>query len=150
VIFVDADACPVKEEISAIAKQNNLNVLFIASYNHKPSNIKEGDEWIFVDPDSEASDLYILNHIKEGDVLVTQDIGLASLALQKRVYAFSPRGTKYTEDTIDTALDFRYLAAKERERGNFGKGPKPFRENDRRQFLTIFEEFCRKLKVAED
>ncbi|WHY82718.1 YaiI/YqxD family protein [Siminovitchia fortis] len=148
-IFVDADACPVKEEISQIAKDLKLEVFFIASYYHKPSTVKEGDNWTFVDPDREACDLYILNHAKRGDILVTQDIGLASLALQKGVYVFSPRGTEYKEETIDTALDFRYLAAKDRERGKFWKGPKPFKDEDRHRFLAVFDNFCRKMLISE-
>ena len=149
-IFVDADACPVKGEISKIASGLNLEVLFIASYSHKPSRSKEGENWIFVDPDREACDLYILNHVKQGDILVTQDIGLASIALQKGVYVFSPRGTEYREETIDTALDFRYLAAKDRERGKFWKGPKPFKDEDRNRFLTVFDNFCRKMVLGEN
>ncbi|WP_268920440.1 YaiI/YqxD family protein [Siminovitchia acidinfaciens] len=150
VIFVDADACPVKDEISRIAKVLGMKVCFIASYNHKPSSINKGDDWTFVDPDSEACDLYIFNHIKRGDVLVTQDTGLASLALQKGVYVFSPRGTEYKEATIDAALGFRYLAAKDRKRGVFWKGPKAFTSEDHDRFKTVFESFCRKLVNAED
>ncbi len=145
VIFVDADACPVKDVISVIAKDLKLEVFFIASYYHKPSNMNEGENWTFVDPDREACDLYILNHIKRGDILVTQDIGLASLALQKGSFVFSPRGTEYREETIDTALDFRYLAAKDRRRGKFSKGPKPFTDKDRNLFLTNFGDFCRNM-----
>lgn len=149
-IFVDADACPVKDEISSIAKELDMKVCFIASYNHKPSSIKEGDDWTFVDPDGEACDIYILNHIKREDVLVTQDTGLASLALQKGVYVFSPRGMEYKEETIDTALDFRYLAAKDRKRGVFWKGPKAFTSEDYKRFIAVFESFCRKLVIEQD
>lgn len=76
-----------------------------------------------------------MNHIHRHDVLITQDIGLASLALAKGVYALSPRGTEYKEESIEISLGFRYLAAKERERGNYGKGPKAFKDEDRRNFL---------------
>ena len=89
---------------------------------------------MFVDPGSDAADLYILNHIKPHNVLVTQDIGLASLVLPKGVYALSHMGKEYKEETIGTALDFRYLAAKERAKGNYGKGPKPFTSADRQRF----------------
>ncbi len=92
-----------------------------------------------MDSSKESADLYIMNHVKEKDVLVTQDIGLASLVLPKKVYAISPRGKAYREESIVTALDYRYLAAKERKRGNYGKGPKPFTNEDRVTFCTSFD-----------
>lgn len=76
-----------------------------------------------------------MNHIMPGDLVVTQDIGLASIVLPKRVYAISPRGKEFKEETISTALDFRYLSAKERRKGKYGKGPKPFTIEDRERFV---------------
>ncbi|MBS4199699.1 YaiI/YqxD family protein [Bacillus sp. FJAT-49732] len=145
-IYVDADACPVKSEIALIAKEFELHVYFIASYDHISNQEGKSGEWIFVDPGKDSADMYILNHIKREDVLITQDIGLASLALAKGVYALSHRGSEYKEESIQTALDFRYLAAKERERGHYGKGPKRFTSQDRcnfeknlRRLLSKFE-----------
>jgi len=107
---------------------------FIASYDHKSNREEESGEWIFVDPGRDSADLYILNHIKHQDILITQDIGLASLALSKGVYVLSPRGTEYKDESIVTALDFRFLAAKARRAGKYGKGPKAFTDLDRQQF----------------
>ena len=107
-----------------IAIKRNWQVIFVASYDHIPNKEGEYGEWVFVDPGNDAADLYILNHIKRHDVLITQDIGLASLVLAKGVYALSHKGKEYKEDSIRTALDYRYLAAKERAKGNYGKGPK--------------------------
>ncbi|WP_349305479.1 YaiI/YqxD family protein [Bacillus sp. FJAT-50079] len=134
IIYVDADACPVKAEISAIANEYNWDIRFVASYDHKPKNEESNPQWCFVDAGKDSVDLYIVNKIRRGDVLITQDIGLASLVLPKGVYAISPRGTEYKEDTIEMALDFRFLAAKAREAGHYGKGPSPFGKEDRRQF----------------
>ncbi|WP_249305776.1 YaiI/YqxD family protein [Lederbergia citrea] len=129
-----------------IAKEFNWHVRFIASYDHKPNREEESGEWIFVDPGRDSADLYILNHINRNDVLITQDIGLASLVLPKGVYALSSRGTEYKEESIGIALDFRYLAAKERERGNYGKGPKPFSIDDRRNFETSLRRLLSKIE----
>lgn len=148
-IFVDADACPVKAEVASLGRKYGLDVLFVASYDHKPSALKEDEEWIFVDPGREASDLYIHNHIKPGDTVITQDIGLASLILQKGAYAVSSKGNEYHKDTIDIALQFRYLAAKDREQGKYGKGPPPFTSKDRQRFQVAFDEFCRTLLDGE-
>ncbi|EDL63151.1 YaiI/YqxD family protein [Bacillus sp. SG-1] len=135
---MDADACPVKEEITDISKVFGLKVIFIASNAHR-KNTPEAGEWVYVDSSKEAADLYIMNHIKKGDLLVTQDIGLASIVLPKGVYAISPRGKEFREETISTALDFRYLSAKERRKGKFGKGPKPYTAEDRDRFVFTFK-----------
>lgn len=84
--------------------------------------------------------MYILNNIKTKDILITQDIGLASLVLQKGAFVLSANGKIYCEDQMDTALQFRYWARKERERRNFGKGPKAFGNADRHHFLSSFRE----------
>lgn len=111
-----------------------------------PNTLDNSQDWYFVDPGRDSVDLYILNSIKSGDVLITQDIGLASLVLRKGVYALSPRGTEYKEETINTVLDMRFLAAKARERGDYGKGPKPFTKEDRHNFVTAFHKILSKFE----
>lgn len=117
-----------------IAKERNLCARFIASFDHIPFEKDQQNEWYFVDPGRDSVDLFILNEIRKGDVLITQDIGLASLVLPKGVYALSPKGTSYKEETITTMLDFRFLSAKARQRGVYGKGPSPFNKDDRLNF----------------
>ncbi len=92
--------------------------------------------WKYVDAGKEAADLYIMNHADSGDVVITQDIGLASTLLLKGVYAMSPRGYLFHENDMQTALDMRFLHAKARRRGDYGKGPKPFEAEDRIRFVT--------------
>ena len=134
VIFIDADSCPVKEEIVEKANEKGLQTFFIASYAHMSHDLQKMN-WVFVDDDKEAADLYIMNHAKRGDLVITQDIGLASTLLLKGVYVLSPRGILYEEKSIHTALDLRYLAAKSRRRGIYGKGPKPYSTEDRKKFV---------------
>lgn len=132
-IFVDADACPVKDEIRFAASRFHTNVLFVASYVHyQPTT--ENENWKFVDPQKEAVDLFILNHIRTGDIAVTQDIGLASLLLGKKVTVISERGRIFHESTIELALGRRYLSQKERRRGVHTKGPKKLVKEDRERF----------------
>ncbi|MGF3103747.1 YaiI/YqxD family protein [Rossellomorea sp. DUT-2] len=135
---MDADACPVKQEIIKITRGYGFDVVFVASNAHRKNTPDQG-RWVYVDSSKEAADLYIMNHVRVHDVLVTQDIGLASLVLPKKVYAISPRGIAYREESIVTALDYRYVAAKERRRGNYGKGPKPFTNEDRETFSISFD-----------
>lgn len=98
----------------------------------------------YVDNSKEAVDLAIMNEVKENDVVITQDIGLASTLLPKKVQVISPRGILYLEKDISIALDMRYLSAKARRRGVYGKGPKPFTEEDRQRFKKNFKRILSK------
>ncbi|WP_442893540.1 YaiI/YqxD family protein [Bacillus sp. 2205SS5-2] len=140
---MDADACPVKDEATRLAHDYKVQIIFVASYQHRMHSPTKG-KWIYVDDEKESADLYILNHIKAKDILISQDIGLAGLALPKGVLVLSPKGMQYREETIETALDFRYLAAKERRRGRYGKGPKPFLEEDRVRFIELLSSMLSK------
>lgn len=104
------------------------------------------DEWTFVDSSKEAVDLYIQNYSKRGDVVITQDIGLASTLLLNGVHVLSPRGNVYEEGQIHTALDMRYLSAKARRQGVYGKGPKPFKEEDRQRFKNELTKILSKIE----
>ncbi|GGH85004.1 uncharacterized protein YaiI (UPF0178 family) [Pullulanibacillus pueri] len=131
-LFVDADACPVKDEISEVASAYNIEVTYVASYNHY-SNQKKG-HWIMVDPDREAADLYIVNHVRTGDVVVTWDMGLAGLLTNRGVYVLTPNGKEIVEEDMAEILHFRYLAKIERMAHRHTKGPRPFTNEDRSAF----------------
>jgi uncharacterized protein len=133
-IFVDADSCPVKDEIITIGKMKPIDVIFVSSYAHV-LNDKIGGEWITVDSEKEEVDLYIANHISKGDILVTQDYGLSALVISKGVYILTPRGKKITSDNIDQILFERFLSSKQRRAGGKVKGPKAFTEEDRSNFI---------------
>ncbi len=108
--------------------------MFVASYAHMSIHPPE-ERWIYVDNEKEAADLYIQNHISKWDIVVTQDIGLASTLLLKEVSVLSPKGMVYKEEDMETALQMRFLSAKARRRGQYGKGPKPFSKDDRQRFI---------------
>ncbi len=87
-----------------------------------------------------------MNHTAKGDITVIQDIGLASTLLLKGVHILSPKGNVYDESGIQTALDLRFLNAKARKRGVYGKGPKSFNSDERAKFIyKNFVEKCRNL-----
>lgn len=94
-----------KKEIVELAHTYCVEVVFVASYAHMQTNPSAG-KWVYVDSEKEAVDLYILNHVQQGDVAVTQDTGLASMLLSRRVYVLSPRGKVYSENDMDTVLFF--------------------------------------------
>lgn len=136
-VVVDADSCPVKEEIVEIANGYGTEVVFVASYDHV-RNDSLGGTWHYVDAGKESADLFIMNYVKNGDIVVTQDIGLASTLLLKNVSVLHPRGDLFEEKDIQSALHMRYLAAKARRRGHYGKGPKPYSKDDRLRFKNFF------------
>ncbi|MBC2120530.1 YaiI/YqxD family protein [Listeria marthii] len=139
-ILVDADACPVKSEIKQVAEEFQLEVTFVASFNHYSVNTN-GENWIFVDTGKESADMRMMNLAKKGDIIVTQDIGLASILLAKGTFVFSNRGELYREEEMSLMLDIRYRHAKERQQGKYSKGPKAMSDADRSLFqdrLTTF------------
>lgn len=148
-IIVDADACPVKSEILDLAHTYQIEVLFVASYSHVLTN-KMGGKWVYVDTGKEEVDMYIVNHCKKMDIVVTQDIGLASLLLPKKVIVLSPRGRQFFENSIDMALNMRYISAKERRKGHHSKGPSPFTNADRETFSSTLGKILSNLEGKID
>ncbi|MEF3304648.1 YaiI/YqxD family protein [Paenibacillus sp. GYB003] len=134
-IIVDADACPVKAEIADAAARFGVPVVMVASFDHRLDMKGDGITVVQVDRSDQAVDLYIANRLAAGDVLVTQDFGLATIGLAKKAIAISNRGQLYTDRTIDFLLENRHERAKQRRGGKHSKGPKPFTDSDRRSFL---------------
>ncbi|HET7628432.1 MAG TPA: DUF188 domain-containing protein [Bacillales bacterium] len=138
-IYVDADACPVKEEISEIAARFNVEVRFVASFDHVSHSADRS--WIFVDSGRESVDLHIVNHANRDDVVITQDHGLAGLLSVRGIHVISPRGRHFDENDMNHTLFQRYLSAKQRRAGLRVKGPGKMTVQDRvrfRQTLTNF------------
>lgn len=142
-IFVDADACPVKQEIFSLARQYNVESVFVSSYSHFSHD--QPMQWVYVDAEKEAVDLYIVNHAKSGDVVVTQDVGLASMLVNRNIYVVSPRGNVYAEEEMGHRLYVRYLHAKHRRQGVYAKGTKRFSAEERQAFQKSFEKILSKL-----
>ncbi len=114
-IMVDADACPVKEIIETLAIKYSIQVIWVASIEHNIEN-KYG-QVIQVDHAPEAADLYIVNHIQPYDIVITQDLGLASLVAAKGARALTPLGKVLHESNIDTLLSQRFMNTKARRQG---------------------------------
>jgi uncharacterized protein len=132
-IIVDADACPVKDQIVLAAAPFQVEVWMVASFDHYLAP-REGVTIKQVDRSDQSVDLYIANMIKANDILVTQDFGLATIGLAKRAYVLSNRGQRYSDETIDFLLEKRHEQAKLRRGGKHSKGPKPITSEDRHKF----------------
>lgn len=144
-IVVDADACPVKEQISRAAVQFQVSAWMVSSYKHVLPDLP-GVTNFQVDASDQSADLFIANRLAPGDVLVTGDYGLATIGLAKRAIVMSPRGSMYTNENIDRLLEERHQSAKRRRAGLRTKGPRPFTEADRDRFLQTLTKVLRALQ----
>lgn len=138
-IYVDADACPVKNSVIQLANEFEITVTLVQSFSHF-SNRREldGVNTIYVDAGADAADYRIMKLVQKGDIIVTQDYGLASLGLAKHCQVVHHKGFLYTNENIDQLLQTRYLSAMARKSGQRTKGPKPFSKEDRRLFKERF------------
>lgn len=144
-IVVDGDACPVKKEIAETARAFGVPVLLVSSYDHLLRE-EEGVRTVQVDRSDQSADLYIANHIARGDIVVTQDYGLAALALSKSCQVLSVRGRIFNDQDIDFLLDSRHHQAKARKSGHYSKGPKKMTDEDRRIFQHKLTKLLQKMQ----
>lgn len=133
-LFIDADACPVKDEAYKVAKRHGLPVIVVA--NSRMRVPADGDIRLqVVDDGFDAADDWIAERSGPGDIVVTSDIPLAGRCLRKGAYVLGNTGRPFTEDNIGDALASREMASELREMGLMKGGPAPFRPKDRGVFL---------------
>ena len=137
-IYVDADACPVKNEIEKIALRHNLITYMVCNGGIRPSR-NTLIKLVIVKKASDAADNWIIDHIAKADICVTNDIPLAEHCLKKGALVISPKGKRFTEDNIAMALATREIMSQIRELGNATTGPSPFSKADRSNFLNFME-----------
>jgi uncharacterized protein len=138
-IFIDADACPVKQEVYRVAQRYGLRVTVVAN---SPMQIPNGD-WIklvVVEGQFDAADDWIVEHAAANDIVISGDIPLAARCLEKGTRVIGLRGDIFTQDSIGGALASRALLAHIRELGTITGGPAPFENRDRSSFLQRLDE----------
>ena len=138
-IFVDADACPVVDIVEKIAKQHNISVTLLCDTNHDITS--DYSEVIVVGAGADAVDFKLINLCHRGDIVVSQDYGVAAMALGKGAYAIHQSGKWYTNDNIDQMLMERHLNKKARRAfgKNHLKGPRKRISEDDEHFRESFE-----------
>ena len=138
-IYVDADACPVKDEVVRVARRHEVGVIFVANFGLRPSRdplIRN----IVVPNGADAADDWIVDHVAAGDIVVTADIPLARRALEKGAVVLGPTGRPFTASSIGMALAMRELNQHLRETGE-SRGLNPgFTSRDRTAFLQALDE----------
>lgn len=137
-IFIDADACPVKDETLRVAARHGLKSYMVTDGGLRPSR-DPMVELVIVAQGADAADDWIAEHIQPADICVTNDIPLAARCLDRGALALKPNGELFTEDGIGMALAGRELMQSLREQGAITGGPRPFAKADRSNFLNRLE-----------
>ena len=137
-IYIDADACPVIRIAEGIARKHGIPVTLLCDTNHQLTSDYSTIRMIGAGAD--AVDLALINLCRRGDIVITQDYGVAALALGKGAKAIHQSGRQYTDENIDGLLMERHLAKKARRSGKHHlKGPARRTEEDDRRFAESFE-----------
>ena len=144
-IFVDADACPVVRIVEKIAEKYKVPVTLLCDTNHVLHS--EYSEVIVVGAGADAVDYKLISICHKGDIVVSQDYGVAAMALGKGAYAIHQSGKWYTNENIDQMLMERHLAKKARRSNsrNHLKGPRKRTEEDDKRFAESFEKIVCKV-----
>lgn len=142
-ILVDADACPVKEEVFRVARRVGVPVVVVANSRlHVP--LEPGFELVVVASGQlDDVDDWIAERARPRDIVVSADIRLAGRCLEAGAQVLAPTGIPFTDDDIGSALATRELLAGLRETGALTGGPKPFTKSDRSRFLHALDEAVR-------
>jgi uncharacterized protein len=146
-IFVDADACPVKDEVYRVARRYGLKV-YVVSIGGVRVPADPLFEMVVVAEGPDAADDWIAARAVRGDIVVTADIPLAHRCLQARAEVVGPTGRPFTPSSIGSALAQRGLMEHLRSTGEITAGPKPFAAGDRSRFLSALDEAINRSKRA--
>ena len=149
-IFVDADACPVVNIVERIAEKHNIAVTLLCDTNHILTS--EYSKVIVVGAGADAVDYKLISLCHKGDIVVSQDYGVAAMALGKCAYAIHQSGKWYTNDNIDQMLMERHLNKKVRRGScrNHLKGPKKRTDEDDDRFAQSFEKLVLTAQEQEE
>lgn len=137
-VYVDGDACPVRDIVYEEAHKRGIQVIMVISMNQEIMG-GEGMDVVRVDSAFQAVDMAIINRVGPGDIVVTSDFGLASIALARGARAISFSGRVYSDKSIDSLLTTRYVKLRQRRGGARIKGPAARRREDNRFFRENFK-----------
>jgi uncharacterized protein YaiI (UPF0178 family) len=144
-IYVDADGCPVKQEVYKVAERYKLQVAIVANKQLSlPSNSLF--EMVVVTGAFDAADDWIVENSKPNDIVVTADILLADRCVKKSVRVLGPKGVEFTSENIGSAVATRELMRDLRDMGEIQGGPAPMDKKARSRFLAKLDEIIQSLK----
>jgi uncharacterized protein len=138
-IYIDADACPVKDETYKVAERYKLQTFVVSnSFIQIPKSPLISR--MIVDAGPDIADDWIAQNAVAGDVVITNDIPLAGRVLEKGAHALAPNGRAFTPDSIGAALAHRSIMEHIRSTGEITGGPPPFANTDRSKFLQVLDQ----------
>jgi len=144
-LFVDADACPVKDEVYRVAERHGLKVHVVAGgFIRVPHDARI--ERVAAGPALDAADNWIAERVEPGDIVITADVPLASRCVKAGAGVIPRTGRRFSEDSIGVALAVRNLMTDLRSAGDQTSGPKPFTPRDRSAFLSELDQTVRRLQ----
>jgi uncharacterized protein len=151
-IYIDADACPVKQEIYRVAERHagkgTALKVFVVSNSPIAAPRDELVERVVVSAGMDEADNWIAERAKRGDIVVTADVPLASRGVKAGAEVIAPNGKRFTEDSIGNTLATRDLMDSLRSAGAITSGPKPFAPRDRSAFLAALDQAIVRLTRA--
>ena len=121
-VLIDADGCPVVDIAVALCRKHQIPCLILCDTAHQFH--RDGAETLIFDKGADSVDFGLVNRVAQGDVVITQDYGLASMCLARNCRVLHQDGWEYSRDNMDALLFFRHEARKHRAAGNRMKGPK--------------------------
>lgn len=138
-IYIDADGCPVKNEVYRVARRFGLKVYLVSNSR---MGIPQGElfELVIVNEGFNAADDWIVEQVRDNDIVVSSDIPLAARCLEKGAWVIDPKGRIFSKETIGDALATRELMAYLRDMGDVTDGPAAFEKRDRSRFLHRLDE----------
>ncbi len=144
-IYVDADACPVKDEIYRVALRYDLKVYVVSnSWMHTPD--KGRVQLVLVDDGFDAADDWVAERSADGDIVITADIPLAARCLAKGARVLDGKGKEFSESSIGSALAARELLSELRDMGTITGGPAAMQPRDRSRFLGRLDEIIQAIR----
>ena len=144
-ILVDADACPVKDEVYRVAARCDLNVTLVSNaWMRTPDTDRVRLE--IVESGFDAADDWIVDHVERDDIVITADIPLASRCLKKGASVLGSTGKPFTDANIGSALATRDVLSELRDLGEVGGGPPPFSRRDRSRFLQELDKIVQAIR----
>lgn len=148
-IYIDSDACPVKNEVIRVAERHNLKIKAVGNSWIRFPPIRTELEQIVVEKTPDAADDWIADHIQPLDIVITSDIPLASRCLALGAFAVGSNGFEFTADNIGVSLGMRDFNAFLREIGSESKENKPFTQKEKSHFLNALENIVQKSIKAQ-
>ena len=142
-LYIDADACPVKQEIYRVAERHALKgvALKVFVVSNSPIAVPRSEmiERVVVGAGMDEADNWIAERAKRGDIVITADVPLASRGVKAGAAVIAPNGRVFTEESIGMSLATRNLMDSLRSAGEITSGPKPFAPHDRSEFLSALD-----------